>query len=89
LQCQVSLVAVFAGTEKPQLLEFSKTFVTAVAICLAGYSLTGCCGYLTFGSCVEADILLSYEPTVDVVICVSLVAIHVCTAYPILLFIGR
>ena len=89
VQCSVSLVAIFACTKKPELLEFAKTFVTAVGICIVGYSFTGCCGYLTFGSCVEADVLSSYPPTPDVVVCISLIAIHVCTTYPILLYIGR
>ena len=89
LQCSVSLVAVFACTKKPQLLEFSKTFTTAVGICLVCYSIAGCCGYLTFGSCVKANILSSYKPTPDVVIGVILVAISLFTTYPIALYNGR
>jgi len=70
-------------------MAFSKTFITAVGICMVGYSFTGCCGYLAFGSCVEANILLSYEPTLDVVICIILIAFHVCTTYAIVLYVGR
>ena len=88
-QCSVTLVAVFACTKKPQLREFCKTFITAVCVCIVVYSFTGCFGYLSFGSCVKADILSSYHPTADVVVGVSLVAVNLITSYPIFLYVGR
>ncbi len=61
----------------------------AIAICVATYTGTASFGYLTFGSNVNADILLSYEPTTDVLIAVILIAAKMYTTYPILLFVGR
>ena len=88
-QCNESLVAVFAGMKKPELFHFSKTFIAVVVISAVCNSFTGSFGYLTFGSCVKADVLLSYIPTHDVIVCVILIAVNTCTTYPILLYVGR
>lgn len=53
-------------------------------------SLPGVYGFLTFGTAVSADILMSY-PGDDGVIIVArvLFAVSIVTVYPIVLFLGR
>ena len=71
------------------LKEFSKAVLIAILICVLTYTGTASFGYLTFGSDVNEDILLSYEPTTDVLVAVILIAFKMYTTYPILLFVGR
>lgn len=54
------------------------------------FSLAGLYGFLTFGTEVSADILMSY-PGSDGVIIVArvLFAVSIVTVYPIVLFLGR
>lgn len=54
------------------------------------FYLPGAYGFLTFGTEVSADILMSY-PGNDVVIVVArvLFAVSIVTVYPIVLFLGR
>ena len=61
----------------------------AILLCLFAYTGTASFGYLTFGSLVNADILLSYPPTPDVLVAVILIAVKMYSTYPILLFVGR
>ena len=75
--------------QKRTVPEFTKTLIIAIAICMFAYTGTASFGYLTFGSDVNEDILLSYKPTVDVLIAVFLIAVKMYTTYPILLFVGR
>lgn len=58
--------------------------------CVFSYTLTAVYGYLTFGSNVNPDILLSYAPS-DIPALVGMVAIaaKMYTTYPILCFCGR
>ena len=88
-QCSVSVVAVLACADQRQLRAFSRALVAAVVVCLVGYSLTGTCGYLMFGACVQPDLLSSYRPTPDVDVAVCLVAVNLFTTYPIVLYNGR
>ena len=75
--------------EKRTLRELSKTLLVAITLCLAAYTGTAAFGYLSFGSDVNADVLLSYSPTTDVLIAVALVAVKMYSTYPILAFVGR
>ena len=75
--------------KKRTVLEFTKTLAVAMFLCVFAYTGTASFGYLTFGSSVNEDILLSYKPTPDVLVAVILVAIKMYTTLPILLFVGR
>lgn len=75
--------------KKRTLPEFTKTVLVALFVCVFAYTGTASFGYLTFGSDVNEDILLSYKPTVDVLIAVFLIAVKMYTTYPILGFVGR
>lgn len=53
-------------------------------------ALAGVYGFLTFGTDVSADILMSYPGSDGVVIVARvLFAVSIVTAYPIVLFLGR
>ena len=88
-QCHVSVVPIYSCLKTRTLKEFSKAVLIAILICVLTYTGTASFGYLTFGSDVNEDILLSYEPTTDVLIAVILIAFKMYTTYPILLFVGR
>lgn len=75
--------------KKRTVLEFTKTVLVALGICIFAYTGTASFGYLTFGSDVNEDILLSYTPTADVLVAVFLIAVKMYTTYPILIFVGR
>ena len=88
-QCHLSVVPIYSCMEKRTLPEFTKTLLVAMAICLFAYTGTASFGYLTFGGNVKPDILVSYDPTPDVLVAVVLIAVKMYTTYPILLFVGR
>ena len=88
-QCHVSVVPIYSCLKKRNLCEFSKTALLAILICVLTYTGTASFGYLTFGSRINEDILLSYEPSTDVLVAVILIAAKMYTTYPILLFVGR
>ena len=69
---------------------FTLASLSAIAICVAVYTVAGIFGYLTFGSNVEDDILSNYSATEPLVM-VALIAMaaKTFTSYPILLFCGR
>lgn len=63
---------------------FSPAFLGAPVV------LAGVYGFLTFGTGVSADILMSYPGSDGVVIVARvLFAVSIVTAYPIVLFLGR
>jgi sodium-coupled neutral amino acid transporter 7/8 len=62
----------------------------AIVFCVAAYTIAGVCGYLTFGSLVESDILESYSgENPFVLLGIGAIAIKTFTTYPLLLFCGR
>lgn len=68
----------------------SQACVSAVVACLLVYTLSANYGYLTFGSYVDGDVLLSYDATKpQVLLAVILLAIKSWTTYPILMFCVR
>ncbi|XP_078067296.1 sodium-coupled neutral amino acid transporter 7 isoform X1 [Mustelus asterias] len=89
-QCHVSSVPVFSSMEKPGVRRWGWVVTAAVVICLFVYTGTGVCGFLTFGSNVNVDVLLSY-PSNDIAVTIARAAIILCvlTSYPILHFCGR
>ena len=63
---------------------------TAIFICAFAYSFSASCGYLTFGSIVNPDILLDYPADrPEVMFGVVAMAVKTVFTYPILLFCGR
>ncbi|TMS12895.1 Putative sodium-coupled neutral amino acid transporter 7 [Larimichthys crocea] len=62
----------------------------SMIICLFVYTGTGVCGFLTFGSNVNQDVLMSY-PSNDIAVAIARAFIVICviTSYPILHFCGR
>ena len=75
--------------EKRTVREFSKALAVAMALCVFTYSVVASFGYMTFGSKVNEDILLSYKPTTDVLIAVIMIGAKMYVTYPILCFVGR
>lgn len=88
-QCHVSVVPVYACLRERNLCNYTKTISLALAATVLCYSTTAVFGYLTFGSKVDSDILVSYSTSGDVIAGIILLAIKVYTTYPILNFCGR
>ncbi|XP_077166367.1 sodium-coupled neutral amino acid transporter 7 [Paroedura picta] len=89
-QCHVSSVPVFNSMKQPELKPWGAVVTAAMIIALVVYTGTGVCGFLTFGSGVEQDVLLSY-PSNDIPVAIARAFVIVCvlTSYPILHFCGR
>uniref|UniRef100_A0ABM5EU45 Sodium-coupled neutral amino acid transporter 7 n=1 Tax=Pogona vitticeps TaxID=103695 RepID=A0ABM5EU45_9SAUR len=89
-QCHVSSVPVFNSMKRPEVKPWGAVVTAAMVIALFVYTGTGVCGFLTFGSSAEQDILLSY-PSSDVAVAIARAFIILCvlTSYPILHFCGR
>ena len=62
---------------------------SAVTVCFVCYTLLGVYGYLTFGSLVNQDILMSYDGGGLVYAGMVAMALKSVTSYPVLLFCGR
>ena len=75
-QCHVPSVAVYAELKRPSVPRFGIVTVIAMAICNVVYTLTGSFGFLTFGTTVESDVLLSYDSN-DVLVNIARVVISV------------
>ncbi|XP_066493314.1 sodium-coupled neutral amino acid transporter 7 [Tiliqua scincoides] len=89
-QCHVSSVPVFNSMKQPEVKPWGVVVTAAMLIALSVYTGTGVCGFLTFGSSVEQDVLMSY-PSDDIPVAIARAFIIVCvlTSYPILHFCGR
>uniref|UniRef100_H0X0A5 Solute carrier family 38 member 8 n=1 Tax=Otolemur garnettii TaxID=30611 RepID=H0X0A5_OTOGA len=89
-QCHEAAVSVYCSMRDQSLSRWALVSVLSLLACCLIYSLTGVYGFLTFGTEVSADVLMSY-PGNDVVIVVArvLFAVSVITVYPIVLFLGR
>ncbi|XP_057705645.1 sodium-coupled neutral amino acid transporter 7 [Corythoichthys intestinalis] len=89
-QCHVSCVPVFNSMKKKALKPWGLVVTLSMIICLFVYTGTGVCGFLTFGSSVNQDVLMSY-PSDDIAVAIARAFIIVCivTSYPILHFCGR
>ncbi|XP_054553004.1 putative sodium-coupled neutral amino acid transporter 8 [Talpa occidentalis] len=89
-QCHEAAVSIYCSMHNQGLLHWALVSVMSLLTCCLVYSLTGVYGFLTFGSEVSADILMSY-PGNDMVIVVARIffAISIVTVYPIVLFLGR
>ncbi|XP_029000462.1 sodium-coupled neutral amino acid transporter 7 [Betta splendens] len=89
-QCHVSCVPVFNSMSRKEIKPWGVVVTLSMIICLFVYTGTGVCGYLTFGSGVSQDVLMSYPPDdIAVAIARAFIVICVITSYPILHFCGR
>ncbi|ESO03144.1 hypothetical protein HELRODRAFT_192125 [Helobdella robusta] len=89
-QCNTSIVSVYSCTRDRDLNHnFTKAVVLTFVISFVLCTMLSVFAYLTFGSCVQADILLSYEASPDVMAAVLSVALKMYMSFPILLFLGR
>lgn len=89
-QCHVSCVPVFNSMSRKEIKPWGVVVTLSMIICLFVYTGTGVCGYLTFGSSVSQDVLMSYPPNdIAVAIARAFIVICVVTSYPILHFCGR
>ncbi|XP_059158343.1 sodium-coupled neutral amino acid transporter 7-like [Physella acuta] len=88
-ECHVGIVPIYSCMAKRNMGEFSKTVTLALILCIITYTATAILGYLQFGDNITHDILLSFNPTTDVMVAVVLVAVKTYTAYPILCFVGK
>ncbi|XP_057569601.1 putative sodium-coupled neutral amino acid transporter 8 [Hippopotamus amphibius kiboko] len=89
-QCHEAAVSIYCSMHHQSLRHWALVSVLSLLACCLIYSLTGVYGFLTFGTDVSADILMSY-PGNDGVIIVArvLFAVSIVTVYPIVLFLGR
>uniref|UniRef100_A0AAZ3RMH7 Sodium-coupled neutral amino acid transporter 7 n=1 Tax=Oncorhynchus tshawytscha TaxID=74940 RepID=A0AAZ3RMH7_ONCTS len=89
-QCHVSSVPVFNSMRRSELKPWGGVVTVGMIICLFVYTGTGVCGFLSFGSNVSQDVLMSYPPNdIAVAIARAFIVICVITSYPILHFCGR
>jgi len=89
-QCHVSVIPIYSCMKNRNLKHFAGVSCTAIAICAFAYSFSASCGYLTFGSIVNPDILLDYPADrPEVMVGIIAMAIKTVFTYPILLFCGR
>ncbi|CAK7317394.1 Putative sodium-coupled neutral amino acid transporter 8 [Vulpes lagopus] len=89
-QCHEAAVSIYRSMRNQSLSHWALVSVLSLLACCLIYSLTGVYGFLTFGTEVSADILMSY-PGNDVVVIVAraLFGVSIVTVYPIALFLGR
>ncbi|MCJ8738046.1 hypothetical protein PDJAM_G00031170 [Pangasius djambal] len=89
-QCHVSSVPVFNSMRNATLRPWGGVVTLSMIICLVVYTGTGVCGFLSFGSTVSQDVLMSY-PSKDIAVAIAraFIIISVVTSYPILHFCGR
>ncbi|XP_029312675.1 sodium-coupled neutral amino acid transporter 7 [Cottoperca gobio] len=89
-QCHVSCVPVFNSMSRKEIKPWGVVVTFSMIICLFVYTGTGVCGFLTFGSNVSQDVLMSY-PSDDIAVAIARAFIVICviTSYPILHFCGR
>ncbi|KAL4613654.1 putative sodium-coupled neutral amino acid transporter 7 [Arapaima gigas] len=89
-QCHVSSVPVFNSMRRREIRSWGWVVTMGMIICLFVYTGTGVCGFLSFGSNVSQDVLMSY-PSNDIAVALARFFIIICvvTSYPILHFCGR
>ena len=88
-QCHVSVIPIYSCMKRRTLANFTYSASLAIGICVACYTLAAIFGYLTFGSNVKDDILMSYNGGGLVYAGRCAMALKIITTYPILLFCGR
>ena len=71
----------YAELKRPSVPRFGIVVIIAMTICNIVYALTGSFGYLTFGTTVKSDVLLSYDSN-DVLVNIARVMISVIVLSP-------
>jgi len=66
-----------------------KATLASNLVLIVSYCLVAICGYLTFGTKVDHDILMSYAASPLILVAVIMIAIKTFTAYPVNLFCAR
>ena len=60
-QCHVSVIPIYSCMKDRTIKNFTIAVTIAIVICVASYTIFAIYGYLTFGSKVNEDLLMSYE----------------------------
>jgi amino acid permease len=87
--CQHAMIPIVRELKDPTPRRKALVAMGAMGIALTMFLIVGICGYLTFGSTVDSDILLSYPTSVIVNVCRVGIIIDVLTSYPLLMFVTR
>ncbi|KAM4833499.1 solute carrier family 38 member 8 isoform 2-T2 [Thomomys bottae] len=89
-QCHEAAVSIYCSMRPQSLSRWVLVCVLSLLACCLIYLLTGVYGFLTFGTEVSADVLMSY-PGDDMAVLVArvLFTVSIVTVYPIVLFLGR
>ncbi|XP_048210994.1 putative sodium-coupled neutral amino acid transporter 8 [Perognathus longimembris pacificus] len=89
-QCHEAAVSIYCSMRRQSLSHWVLVSALSLLACCLIYLLTGVYGFLTFGTEVASDILMSY-PGDDMAVLVArvLFVVSIVTVYPIVLFLGR
>ena len=90
MQCHVPAVSVYAEMKKASVPKFTVAVISAMTICTVAYTITAIFGVRTFGTTVNSDVLVSYDPNDPMVTVARLVlTVIVLSTYAMVLFCGR
>ena len=83
-------MAVYAELKRASVPRFGIVVVIAMAVCSTAYAITASFGYLTFGTTVKSDVLLSYDSN-DVLVNVArvMITLIVLSTTAVVVFCGR
>ncbi|XP_075216031.1 solute carrier family 38 member 8-like isoform X2 [Lycorma delicatula] len=88
--CHVQSIAILGCLKDRSPKKIIIAVVAAFSIVSLLYASTGTFGYLTFGNDVKSNIILNYDPREPIVLLAFvLLALKICSSYPIVLFCGR
>ncbi|KFM80688.1 putative sodium-coupled neutral amino acid transporter 7, partial [Stegodyphus mimosarum] len=89
-QCQEVVVPVYSCMRERNLCNFVKSSLLAMCFLFVVYSITGCFGYLTFGSVVAHNVMKMYDASDPfVMVGVGALIVKMIATYPILALCGR
>lgn len=89
-QCQEVVVPVYSCMRERNLCNFMKSSFLAMSVLFVIYTVTGCFGYLTFGSHVAHNVMKMYDADDPfVMVGVGALIIKMIATYPILALCGR
>lgn len=86
-QAHVNAIPVFVSLKSRA--ECIKATLASTLVLVLSYCFVAICGYLTFGTKIDHDILLSYPMSPVILIAIIMVAVKTYVAYPVNLFCGR
>lgn len=89
-QCHVSTIPIYSCYRDRNIKTFVYSSFLALCICIFMYTIAATFGYLTFGSKIHPDVLLSYDSSDPwVLVAILAISIKTYTTYPILCFCGN